>query len=181
MEPIKFTTSENHYWNNTGQYQTEMDRLFDKFVPERGKSSCFVGEAVRLANKLLYEYANNGNCNASDYEEHEEWVPCPDCCEYDMKGECCATCGGDGGWYEYDPEISISATYFTYLRVLTEFFEKYGTPDAVNSVKHIQFIIENNEIGDDVMCAYDKLVDYVTYFVLQNENDKTPLPDWYQD
>ena len=55
-------TKENTYWNKKGQYQSEFDRL-TKLMPMMGKSDVVAGEMIRAANRLVYDYYNNGMCN----------------------------------------------------------------------------------------------------------------------
>ena len=55
-------TKENTYWNKNGKHQSEFDRLI-KLMPMSGKSDVVAGEMVRAANRLVYDYYNNGMCN----------------------------------------------------------------------------------------------------------------------
>ena len=51
------------YWNRNGKHQKEMDRLFDQLVPYDGSSNTVEGEILRAANRIYYDYYNNGMCN----------------------------------------------------------------------------------------------------------------------
>ena len=51
------------YWNGNGKHQKEMDRLFDQLVPDHGSSNTVEGEILRAANRIYYDYYNNGMCN----------------------------------------------------------------------------------------------------------------------
>jgi hypothetical protein len=55
-------TKENTYWNSKGQYQSEFDRLI-KLMPMSGNSNVVAGEMIRAANRLVYDYYNNGMYN----------------------------------------------------------------------------------------------------------------------
>ena len=67
----------NSYWDGNGAYQSQMDSFIEKFIPARGRAETLVGEIVRAANRLYYEYLNNGNINAIDTQMHTD--ECPDC------------------------------------------------------------------------------------------------------
>lgn len=66
MANLILSAPNQHYWNNNGAQQQEMDRLTEKFMPARGCAENFTGEVVRAINRLYYEFCNNGNCNALD-------------------------------------------------------------------------------------------------------------------
>ena len=63
MEAMKRTPLGKSYWNNEGAYQKELDELSEK-MPVCGAADTLNGELVRAANRLYYDYCNNGNCNA---------------------------------------------------------------------------------------------------------------------
>ncbi len=101
MEKIDYTEKritkpENSYWNNTGAYQDEHDKLYAQLVPSSDNASTIHGELIRCANRLSYDYYNNGNCNA--VEDKME-----DCSECDGSGweeeQDCGCCDGDGEVY----------------------------------------------------------------------------------
>jgi hypothetical protein len=50
----------SRYWSDEGKYQKEFDALTEKLIPPSGKSTTIAGEAIRAANRLLYEYHNDG-------------------------------------------------------------------------------------------------------------------------
>lgn len=50
------------YWQGGGKYQQLFDELVNS-LPPSGKSSTRAGEIVRAANKLMYDYYNNGMMN----------------------------------------------------------------------------------------------------------------------
>jgi len=63
----------NNYWNETGKNQKDFDRLLEA-VPAMGKCDTVAGEMIRAANKLGYDYWNNGMGNntsgAVNYLDH---------------------------------------------------------------------------------------------------------------
>lgn len=63
---------ENTYWNNLGKYQSEYDSLYEKLVPKIGIAATENGELLRQASNLYYEYYNNGNMNAIDYNYKDD-------------------------------------------------------------------------------------------------------------
>ena len=52
----------NNYWNETGKNQAEFDRLLT-LMPASGNCETVAGEMIRAANKLGYDYWNNGMGN----------------------------------------------------------------------------------------------------------------------
>ena len=53
---------ENTYWNGTGQYQSQFDE-FIQLMPGSGNSDVVAGELIRAANRLAYDFYNNGMGN----------------------------------------------------------------------------------------------------------------------
>ena len=47
------------YWNETGKYQSDYDRLWG-YVPPSGNSPVVAGDMVRAISKLLHDLYNNG-------------------------------------------------------------------------------------------------------------------------
>jgi hypothetical protein len=64
---------ENTYWNGTGKYQTQFDELI-KLMPASGSCDTMAGELIRAANRLAYDFYNNGMGNntsgAVNYLDH---------------------------------------------------------------------------------------------------------------
>lgn len=54
------------YWDQTGKYQVEYDRLYAKLVPRMGKAPTKRGELLRVASRLYYDIYNNGGGNIHD-------------------------------------------------------------------------------------------------------------------
>lgn len=52
----------NSYWSEQGKYQAEYTRLWN-LVPASGKCDVVAGELLRAANRLTYDFYNNGMGN----------------------------------------------------------------------------------------------------------------------
>ena len=57
--------------------------------------------------------------------------------------------------------------------------EKNDILISINEIEKI--ILSDDNCFDDDICVYDKLCDYAIWLVLQNENDNTPIPAWYDN
>jgi RecJ-like exonuclease len=90
----KTTPKGKSYWDETGAYQKEYDEKWAQLVPAQGECSTVHGEMVRAVSRLLYEFCNNGNCNAIDVET--EWEECEHCDGTGYQKEECQFCEGDG-------------------------------------------------------------------------------------
>jgi hypothetical protein len=53
---------ENTYWNGKGKNQSQFDELVE-LMPSSGKSEVVAGELIRAANRLAYDFYNNGMGN----------------------------------------------------------------------------------------------------------------------
>jgi hypothetical protein len=53
---------ENTYWSGKGRYQAEFDEII-KLMPGMGNSDVLAGELIRAANRLAYDFYNNGMGN----------------------------------------------------------------------------------------------------------------------
>ena len=54
---------ENTYWNDNGLYQEEYEQMSNDLVPASGKCDTLAGEMVRAAQRLGYDFYNNGMGN----------------------------------------------------------------------------------------------------------------------
>ena len=52
----------NSYWDNNGTYQSDFDRLCE-LMPLSGNCDTKAGEMIRAANRLAYDFYNNGMGN----------------------------------------------------------------------------------------------------------------------
>lgn len=186
MTNLILSAPNQHYWNNNGAQQQEMDRLTEKFMPSKGCAENFTGEVVRAINRLYYEFCNNGNCNALDYETTPgEWVECHVC---NGSGyiedfeETCDYCNGEGGWVEEDEEYSLNEFFGNFIKLIRQYFEQKNCKEGVEVIDDVQRVIENN--GDTTeynISKYDRVVDYIVWLVLNNEDNQEPIPEWYKN
>ena len=184
------------YWDEEGQLQLEYDKLYNELVPASGEAENLFGEAVRAVSRLGYEYLNNGNCNAREETEIEgDWVECSCCggsgvCE-DEDGEeyDCPECGGDGGYYEEsDYEYNISEFYGNFIKLLREFFNRYGVAEIGEKyLDRIESIILTSDNTRDYFSkenrqAYDAIIDLTVAIIVGEGTENSPeLPEWYKD
>lgn len=171
---IKFTALGKGYWEGEGAYNEEYTKLYDELVPASGCSKTLFGELIRAASRLGYDYYNNGNCNAADitYIEEEGY-------EDEETGE----------WIveqEEDREVSIAPFYAAFIDLLEETIccvndeQLGGFAACMDDVRNI--IIDNgydyrNRYKDTDNNIYDKMTDYVMYFVLNHPELDKPLSE----
>lgn len=185
----KRTEFTKHYWNNEGAYESQFKTLTDTLVPATGKAEYLVGEVVRAANRLYYEYCNNGNINARYLKELEpEEYDCP-CCNGSgvIDDEDCEECGGSGVCYgDPDYEVELSIFYGAFVNIIRDAFKKDGNTEGVKAMDAIENFILNQDpeqqdyFRDHHMHKYDLMVDLVTEYALKHYNDKTELPNDYK-
>lgn len=194
MKNLNLSELNQHYWNNNGANEEEFKRLTEKFMKPEGCSDNLVGEVVRAINRLYYEYCNNGNCNAMNVEEIEgEWIECPHCGgtgyrEWD--GEECDDCCGEGGYHEESEyDYYLTPFYENFLKIIRHYFWYFCKDDnrekALEAIDDLKRVIEEMgteaDFSDEYMNKYDKVVDYITYFVSNDEDNQTPIPAWYEN
>lgn len=159
---ISFTKLGKSYWNGTGANQSSFEDMTNKLMPLRGSANSLLGEAVRAANRLYYEYMNNGNCNAVDERYYDE-----DECDYEMND-----------------------FYVNFINIIIHTFEKYlngeNLEHAIGVMKRIGDIILSQEeifceVNEVNVNTYDMMIDYVHYIVINNMNNDTEIPSWYKN
>lgn len=192
MANLTLSAPNQHYWNNEGAQQKEMDRLTEKFMPEKGCAENFTGEVVRAINRLYYEFCNNGNCNVLDCKiTPGEWVECSYCGgdgyteeEYDgeVYEEECPACGGEGGYYEEDEEEYYLNEFFgNFIKLIHQYFEQKNCKEGIEVINDIQRVIEDQcEPTEYNISKYDRCVDYIVWLVLNDEDNQEPIPEWYE-
>ena len=118
------------YWDGKGKYQEAYDKIWKEKVPAKGESDIQYVEAVRCIGRLIYEYGNNGNCNASEtrtrYCDHCDGTGYEDM-NYDEDGEQesnenCYECGGD--CYVID-EYIVSEYYDECLQKIADYTKEH--------------------------------------------------------
>lgn len=186
MIELKLTPENNHYWNNNGAYTQEMDILYKKFVPMYGRSKNLTGEVIRAANRLYCEFCNNGNGNVlqSRTVYGGEWVECH-CCGgsgYDeYNEETCDYCNGEGGWYEEDEDeiFTLSEFYNNFIKLIYYYFEQKNCKEGIEVIYYVQRIINGVDTTDYNMSKYDRMIDYIVWLVLNDEDNNESIPEWY--
>lgn len=186
VNQITFTETGKSYWSNNGAYQKEYNELYERLVPESGAAKTIHGELIRAISRLEYEYDNNGNCNACEVTMGEEETACCNCNgsgEFEDEGETdtCEDCGGSGVYIEEVVEsVEVSRFYQKFLDLInSELAEKF--PEIKALTDSIKCIIE---AGYDITPSYyysetnqnkyDKLSDYVIWYVLNTEDKELP-------
>ncbi|MFW9951021.1 MAG: hypothetical protein ACFFKA_12965 [Candidatus Thorarchaeota archaeon] len=188
------------YWNDNGAYQKEYDEKWALLVPAQGECSTIHGEMIRAAGRLLYEFCNNGNCNAIEVDT--EWEECEECDGTGYQKEECQFCNGSGeveddegdtdeckdcdGNGEVDQDCDICGgecgedkhgdPYITgyYLQII-QFLEKH-LEDTRSLDKLVEFMEDPNrgysnyKFDDYEMGIYNSLIDDIVYQVLTSED-----------
>lgn len=194
IQIIKTTENGKSYWEKSGAYAKEMDKLYDELVPAEGAAATLTGEIVRAANRLYYEFCNNGNCNACEIHEGDEIeTPCPYCGGSGYVGEDedeeCEECGGLGVIYEEgESEIEIADFYANFIDLIETTLSEAGDKEIETICSNIRGIIESMPLysgslrytEDKNMHQYDILIDHVAAYAIEHrgEND-SEIPESY--
>lgn len=187
---VKTTELGKSYWDESGAYQKEYKELYDKLVPLSGSSETLHGELIRAISRLFWDYCNNGNCNAAEAKYGETEYTCYDCggsgeIEVDEEGnvEACESCGGSGVYTEEEiEEVEITPFYGKFLDLIQNSLEKeFDANDVYEIVSTVEEIIKisvedhgSNYFNNENMAAYNKLSDYVIWFVLNTDDAELP-------
>ena len=195
QKTLVLSTPDQHYWNSNGGNDQELKRLTTKFMPVSGRAENLVGEVIRAVNRLYYEFCNNGNCNAMDcHTTPGDWVECRTCSgsgiveEYDDDSEEyisseCDDCRGDGGYYEEDEEeYTLNEFYGNFINLIREYFTSKNCTEGVKVIDELKEIVENMRgYNDESLRVYDRVTDYAVWLVLNDEDNSTPIPEWYKN
>lgn len=145
------------YWDGNGAYQKEYETLYNSMVPASGSALTLNGELIRAVSRLAYEYLNNGNCNACEAHEiqNDSWC-------------------GDDEWEE-ETEYGISDYYGKFLQIIKETIKTDTVAELVECVEEIilnsfQDWFRRQLFSDENRLTYDRLVDEVVHYVLNNED-----------
>ena len=193
----KRTEVTKHYWNNEGVYDKEFTQMTKELMKATGRGDNLRAEIVRAANRLYYEYCNNGNCNAVHVEYGDEIeVTCP-CCGGcgslgDDEDNICDECGGSGVVYEEgENEYSVSEYYDNFIKLIIDTLNDRESLKAMQDIR--SFIEQIDDVAphglyfndwyfnDKNMHMYDLMIDLVYEWAVKHENDNTPIPDWYKN
>lgn len=184
----KRTEVEKHYWNNEGVYSKEFSEMTERLMKPSGCGDNLTAEVVRAANRLYYEYCNNGNCNAVDISEPAETI-CP-CCGgdgyivEDDEAYTCDECDGEGVVYE-DADINIDEYYDNFIKLIKKSIKTNEAIEALNNIR--SFILDGVGaphdwyFNDNNMHMYDLMIDLVYEWAVEHENDNNPIPAWYNN
>lgn len=134
----------HHYWNNEGAYDKEFSELTDKLMKPCGRSDTLQGEVVRAANRLYYEYCNNGNCNAVNIEEYND--------------------------EEYR---TIDEYYKNFLRLIIDTVNTKECEILCGDIEDFIENI-GDDFSDKNMHMYDKLIDIVYLWAKDHEGGEIP-------
>jgi hypothetical protein len=170
----RHTPAGQSYWNNTGAYQEEHDRLWKELVPSSGSCDTLHGELIRATSRLFYEFCNNGNCNAIEVEmgrcshcggDAEEFSHVDD--DGEDVYEDCSWCDGTG---EEEGDSLITDFYGGFL----DFIEENVPHAPVQEVRGFMMDpsrgYSNYKFDDYEMGIYNALTDAVIHHILTTEN-----------
>lgn len=170
IEKLK-TKKGDSYWNDTGAYQKDFDRLWKELVPPRDKASTIQGELIRIVNNFAYEYYNNGNCNSVEIIKED----CEECdgsgweVYNDEEKIDCSYCGGECQVYD---RKELRDDYEDYIYFLNRYLKE---DEYASNLK--EFLLSDDKgygkykFDDDEERVYVDLTDAVMYQVLTTENE----------
>lgn len=150
LELLELTEIGKTYYDSNAVYSEQYSKLYDELVPGKGASKTVNGELIRAFSRLQYEYFNNGNCNARDYQRHSSLTT-------------------DDDDYDDDSNYEVVISYF--YNEFLEFIELH-IPNAKNELLDIEnrILTENCSFTDIEQHCYTKLGDKVMFYVLNNED-----------
>jgi hypothetical protein len=70
--------------------------------------------------------------------------------------------------------------YNNFVKLIRYYFEQKDCEEGIEAIDEVLRVIENNaDTTEYNMCKYDRCVDYVTWCVLNDEDNKESIPEWY--
>lgn len=190
----KRTEMTKHYWNNEGAYETEMKELTDRFMPASGAAKTFVGEVVRAANRLYYEYCNNGNGNACEIHTETQERICDTCSssgyitDEDGNEVECPDCGGSGCWDDevVDEYAEMDKYYGAFVGIIRQAFKEDNMTEGLKAIDAVEGVImsyshysSKTYFSDENMHKYDLMIDNVVEYAMRHASEERPLPADY--
>ena len=160
MEQMKRTPLGETYWNNQGAYKEEMSRLTDEMMPSEGSAETLNGELIRAANRLYYDYCNNGNGNAVNVRYESDWTGGDDDDEHEIRS-----------WNPYYKKF-YRLIVDTLRTVKTE-FDWTGFSANMDKLERMTVDYEPG-FEDEDMAVYDYMVDAVVWYVLNHPDRELP-------
>ena len=159
MNTIKRTPLGESYWNGQGAYKEDLNRLLDQ-MPLKGSAETLNGELIRAANRLYYDYCNNGNGNAVEVRYESDWT---------------------GGDEDDEHEIRLWHPYYEkFYRLILDTLEtvknEFDWNKFLENMKTLERMTVDYEPGfeDKDMAVYDYMMDVVVWYVLNHPDRELP-------
>jgi hypothetical protein len=176
IEEQLWTPEGSSYWNNTGVYQQEYDRLYKELVPNSGSADTLRGELIRAISRISYDWYNNGNINIAEAKYTtevvgQEWIE-----DIDDEGE-------DNGYYEDIEEdvvdyYEINSYYLKFFNLLKSIESKSRSTEPGLTELVLEYMDEiydgstaNAKWFDKVL---NKMTDIVVWWCLNNPDQELP-------
>ena len=159
MDTIKRTPLGESYWNGQGAYKEDLDRLIDQ-MPLLGSAETLNGELIRAANRLYYDYCNNGNGNAVEVRYESGWTGGDDDDEHEIRS-----------WNPYYEKF-----YRLILDTLETAKNEFDWNKFLENMKTLERMTVDYEPGfeDKDMAVYDYMMDVVVWYVLNHPDRELP-------
>lgn len=159
MDTIKRTPLGESYWNGQGAYKEYLDRLNDQ-MPLMGSAETLNGELIRAANRLYYDYCNNGNGNAVEVRYESDWTGGDEDDEHEIRS-----------WNPYYEKF-----YRLILDTLETAKNEFDWNKFLENMKTLERMTVDYEPGfeDKDMAVYDYMMDAVVWYVLNHPDRELP-------
>ena len=160
MEQMKRTTLGQSYWNGQGAYKKELDVLNEQ-MPAEGSAETLNGELVRAANRLYWDYCNNGNGNAVDIKYESDWTYGDDDDEHEVRS-----------WNPFFEKF-----YRLILDTLEKVKNEFDWNAFIKNMRTLEQMIVEYEPGfeDKDMAVYDYMMDAVVWYVSNHPDKDLPV------
>lgn len=160
MEQMKRTPLGQSYWNGQGAYKKELDALNEQ-MPAEGSAETLNGELVRAANRLYWDYANNGNGNAVDIKYESDWTYGDDDDEHEVRS-----------WNPFFEKF-----YRLILDTLETVKNEFDWNAFIKNMRTLEQMTVEYEPGfeDEDMAVYDYMMDAVVWYVLNHPDKDLPV------
>ena len=69
-----------------------------------------------------------------------------------------------------------------FIKLIRQYFEQKKCKEGIEVIDDVQRVIENN--GDTTeynISKYDRVVDYIVWLVLNDEDNQEPITEWYEN
>ena len=154
-------TKKNSYWDKTGKFQKQFDKLTEELMPDSGDSDTLHGQLITACNRIAYDYYNNGFCNT--YEQVDNyWL---DSMNY-----------ADGDHFEptqfYKDLINLIRTHVKDEKIndVMDFIEEAMGPETYELYE---------EEGKKLESNLNEMIDIVTENIIKKKIKNIPLPKKY--